>query len=52
MQSIIFDRNLQWQKNKSETWTESVENAAQISGHDTFSKMTGFPLSSANILKA
>ena len=43
-------------KNKFEAWTDSAENAAQISGQKTlciaFSKMTGSPLLSAHILKA
>ena len=43
-------------KSKFKALTESIENAAQISGQDTlhiaFSKMTGSALSSANRLKA
>ena len=39
-------------KSKFKAWTESIENAAQISDQNTlhiaFSKYTGSPLSSAN----
>ena len=43
-------------KSKFKCWTESIENAAQVFGQDTwhiaFSKMIGSPLSLANTVKA